>query len=120
MRLTRTAALAALLSTTFLMPAWAADLTIGRASEQSSIDPEFSRTGNNQMTSTMFFDRLVSFDENLQVSPGLAESWTNEDDTTWTLKLREGVTFHDGSPFTAADVVYSLERADEVPNSPAP
>ncbi|ETA53419.1 ABC transporter substrate-binding protein [Ponticoccus alexandrii] len=120
MRLTKTAALAALLSTTMLMPAWAADLTIGRASEQSSIDPQFSRTGNNQMTSTMFFDRLVNFDENLQVSPGLAESWTNEDETTWTLKLREGVTFHDGSPFTAADVVYSLERADEVPNSPAP
>lgn len=120
MRLTKTAALAALLSSTLLMPALAADLTIGRASEQSSIDPQFSRTGNNQMTAAMFFDRLVSFDENLQVSPGLAESWQIEDETTWTLKLRPGVTFHDGSPFTAADVVYSLERADEVPNSPAP
>ena len=120
MRLTKTVALAALLSTTGLMPAWAADLTIGRASEQSSIDPQFSRTGNNQMTSTMFFDRLVNFDENLQVSPGLAESWEIEDETTWLLHLRPGVTFHDGSAFTAADVVYSLERADEVPNSPAP
>lgn len=120
MKLARTAAIAALMSSTWLIPAWAQDLTIGRASEQSSIDPQFSRTGNNQMTSTMFFDRLVSFDENLQISPGLAESWENEDENTWILHLRPGVTFHDGSAFTAQDVIYSLERADEVPNSPAP
>ena len=115
----RSAALAALLCGTAL-PALAQDLTIGRSSEQSSIDPQFSRTGNNQMTSTMIFGRLVEFDANLQVSPGLAESWQNIDPTTWEIKLREGVTFHDGSPFTADDVIYSLERADEVPNSPAP
>ena len=113
-------ALAALLSTTLLSPAMAQDLTIGRASEQSSIDPQFSRTGNNQMTSTMFFDRLVSFDENLQVSPGLAESWETEDENTWLIHLRPDVTFHDGSALAADDVIYSLERADEVPNSPAP
>ncbi|QPM91681.1 ABC transporter substrate-binding protein [Pseudooceanicola algae] len=120
MTFVKTAAIAALLSTSWLVPAFAQDLTIGRSSEQSSIDPQFSRTGNNQMTSTMFFDRLVSFDPSLQVSPGLATSWDVVDPTTWVLHLREGVTFHDGSPFTADDVIYSLERADEVPNSPAP
>ncbi|MCA0921969.1 ABC transporter substrate-binding protein [Pseudooceanicola nanhaiensis] len=120
MKLAKSAALAALLASTMLAPAWAQDLTIGRSSEQSSIDPQFSRTGNNQMTSTMFFDRLVNFDQNLQISAGLAVSWENDDPTTWTLHLREGVTFHDGSPFTADDVIFSLERADEVPNSPAP
>lgn len=115
----KSAVLVALLSGTAL-PACAQDLTIGRSSEQSSIDPQFSRTGNNQMTSTMIFGRLVEFDANLQVSPGLAESWENIDPTTWEIRLRSGVTFHDGSPFTADDVIFSLDRADEVPNSPAP
>lgn len=114
-----TVALAALLTATAL-PALAADLVIGRSSEQSSIDPQFSRTGNNQMTSTMIFGRLVDFDLNLQMSPGLAESWTNVDPLHWDVKLRSGVTFHDGSPLTPEDVIYSIERADEVPNSPAP
>jgi peptide/nickel transport system substrate-binding protein len=114
-----TVALTALLTATAL-PALAADLVIGRSSEQSSIDPQFSRTGNNQMTSTMIFGRLVDFDLNLQMSPGLAESWTNVDPLTWDIKLRSGVTFHDGSPLTPEDVIYSMERADEVPNSPAP
>ncbi|WP_134726661.1 ABC transporter substrate-binding protein [Paracoccus luteus] len=102
------------------VPAFAQDLIIGRSSEQSSIDPQFSRTGNNQQTSEMIFGRLVDFDQNYQMSPGLAESWKNVDPTTWEITLREGVTFHDGSPLTAEDVIWSLERADEVPNSPAP
>lgn len=101
-------------------PALAQDLIIGRSSEQSSIDPQFSRTGNNQQTSEMIFGRLAQFDSNFQMSPGLAESWKNVDPTTWDITLRQGVTFHDGSPLTVEDVIWSLERADEVPNSPAP
>ena len=101
-------------------PVFAQDLILGLSSEHSSIDPQFSRTGNNQMTSSMIFGRLVEFDKNLQISPGLAESWQNIDPTTWEITLREGVTFHDGSPLTVEDVIWSLERADEVPNSPAP
>ena len=49
----------------------------------------------------------------------MAESWSNIDNLTWEVKLRKGVTFHDGSPFTAEDVVFSLERAPNVPNSTA-
>ncbi len=112
-------ALTALLAASAL-PALAQDLKIGRASEQSSIDPQFSRTGNNQMTANMIFGQLVEFDQNLQVSPGLAASWTNTDPLTWDITLREGVSFHDGSPLTVEDVIFSLNRADEVPNSPAP
>ena len=82
------------------LPALAQDLKIGRASEQSSIDPQFSRTGNNQMTANMIFGQLVEFDQNLQVSPGLAASWTNTDPLTWDITLREGVSFHDVSPLT--------------------
>lgn len=101
-------------------PLWAADLTIGRSNEPSSIDPQFSRTGNNQMTAQLMFDRLIDLGPNLDIGPGLATSWEPIDDRTWSIKLREGVTFHDGSPLTAEDVIFSLDRTDEVPNSPAP
>lgn len=101
------------------VPALAQDLTIGRGNEPQSIDPQFSRTGPNQMTALHIFDQLTLTDANVRSRPGLAVSWTNEDPTTWLVKLREGVKFHDGSDFTAEDVVYSLERAPNVPNSPA-
>ena len=112
-------ALAALLAGA-AVPALAQDLTIGRASEPSSIDPQFSRTGNNQGTAEMIFGRLIQQDANLAISPGLATSWTPVDELTWEIKLREGVKFQDGAPFTADDVIFSLDRTDKVPNSPAP
>ena len=111
--------LGALLAATAL-PGFAADLTIGRSNEPSSIDPQFSRTGNNYMTSELMFGRLVDFSPNFEMSPGLATEWNAVDDTTWEITLREGVKFHDGSTLTADDVLFSLERTDEVPNSPAP
>lgn len=101
------------------IPAVAQDLTIGRGNEPQSIDPQFSRTGPNQMTALHIFDRLVLTDKNVRARPGLAESWENVDPNTWIVHLRKGVTFHDGSPFTAEDVVYSMKRAPDVPNSPA-
>lgn len=100
-------------------PTMAQELTIGRGNEPQSIDPQFSRTGPNQMTALHIFDRLVTTDKNVRMQPALAESWESVDPTTWLVHLRQGVTFHDGSPLTAEDVVYSLTRAPDVPNSPA-
>ena len=97
----------------------AADLRIGRASAPQSIDPQFSRTGPNQMTAAHIFDRLLIRDEKGAFTPSLAESWKNIDPKTWEVKLRKGVKFHDGSPFSAEDVVFSLDRAPKVPKSPA-
>ncbi|SDE30859.1 ABC transporter substrate-binding protein [Rhodospira trueperi] len=57
------------------------------------------------------FEGLVRRDQNLGVEPALAESWELVDPTTWRFHLRQGVTFHNGNPFTADDVVFSLERA---------
>ena len=108
------------LSSCLTTAAMAVDLTVGSSTEPAAIDPHFSRSGNSQQIAAQIFNRLVEPDENLQIQPGLAVSWTNLDELTWEVKLREGVTFHDGSPFTAEDVVFSLERADEIPNSPAP
>ncbi len=103
-----------------LTGAAAQDLVIGSSTEPSSIDPHFSRTGNNQQIAAHIFDRLVAQDENLQIRPALAESWRNTDPLTWQVRLRAGVRFSDGSPLTAEDVVYSLNRARNIPKSPAP
>ncbi len=98
----------------------AAELVIGRGSEHQSIDPQFSRTGPTQMTAAHMFEGLMDHDEKGTYRPALAESFENVDPTTWIAKLRPGVTFHDGSPLTPEDVVFSIERAPNVPNSPAP
>ena len=103
-----------------LSPALAADLIIGSSTEPSALDPHFSRTGNNQNVAAQIFDRLIAPDPNLQVTPALAESWQNVDPTTWRIKLRSGVSFQDGAPLTAEDVIYSLDRVKDIPNSPAP
>ncbi|MEZ4734817.1 MAG: ABC transporter substrate-binding protein [Caldilineaceae bacterium] len=68
----------------------------------------------------MLYDRLVSLGEGGQIAPSLATTWeANDDATTWTFTLREGVTFHDGQPLTSADVAYSfrhiLDPAVEAP-----
>src|SRR5690606_25698953 len=65
-----------------------------------------------QTLTQQVFDSLVEF--NLQtyaLEPGLAESWdVSEDGTVYTFHLREGVTWHDGEPFTAEDVVFTYEQ----------
>ncbi len=96
------------------------ELTFGRATEHSSIDPHFSQTGPNNATASGMFERLVSFTATNQLQPCLALSWRSLDPLNWEIKLRPGVTFHDGTPFTAADVVYSLERVRHIVRSPAP
>jgi peptide/nickel transport system substrate-binding protein len=60
----------------------------------------------------------VEYDDKLKIRPALAESWKLVDNTTWEFRLRKGVTFHDGTPFTADDVIFTVERVPNVPNSP--
>ncbi|MDH3660885.1 MAG: ABC transporter substrate-binding protein [Alphaproteobacteria bacterium] len=100
-------------------PVLAEDLTIGLASEPTSIDPHYHNLGPNNALADHLYETLILQDENQQLSPGLAVSWTAIDDLTWEFKLREGVTFHDGNPLTADDVVFTFERAPNVPNSPS-
>jgi peptide/nickel transport system substrate-binding protein len=56
------------------------------------------------------FDRLIMTDDKQQLLPGLAVSWKPINDTTWEFKLRKGVKFHDGSPFTADDACAECRR----------
>jgi peptide/nickel transport system substrate-binding protein len=57
------------------------------------------------------YESLVTIDADLVPRPALAVSWRPINPTAWTLELRKGVTFHDGTPLSAEDVVFSLERA---------
>ncbi|MCB1740394.1 MAG: ABC transporter substrate-binding protein, partial [Gammaproteobacteria bacterium] len=99
--------------------AQARELVVGLASEPTSIDPHFHNLGPNNSLLSHIFDRLVHQDEKQNLVPGLAESWKAVDDTTWEFKLRKGVKFHDGTPFTADDVVFTFERAPNVEGSPS-
>jgi peptide/nickel transport system substrate-binding protein len=97
----------------------AADLRVGLQSEPSSIDPHYHNLGPNNGFATHIFGTLVGSDENQQHYPDLAVSWKPIDNTTWEFKLRKGVKWHDGSPFSADDVIFTVERAQNVPNSPS-
>lgn len=79
--------------------------------EPDQLDPHRTSAYFSFQVLENVFDTLVEPDENLEMQPALAESWeVSDDQLTWTFTLRDDVTFHDGSPFTSADVVYSYER----------
>lgn len=95
-------------------PAASAELKIGVRSEPVSLDPHFSLQPPDMQFGRHFFDNLIFFDERQRLVPGLADSWKQVNETTWEFKLRKGVKWHDGSPFTADDVIFSLGRTGKV------
>ena len=101
-------------------PLLAADLKIGVKSEPSSMDPQFHVLSPNMQVSLAIFESLTMQDAKGAVKPMLAESWTLASPTEWDFKLRSGVTFSDGTPLTADDVVFTFDRVAKVPNSPTP
>ena len=79
--------------------------------EPDQLDPQKTSAYFSFEVLENVFDTLVEPDADLTMRPALAQSWDiAPDQLTWTFHLRPGVTFHDGSPFTAADVVYSYRR----------
>ena len=105
---------------TMVATALAADLTIGLGTDVTAIDPHYHNLTPNNNVAAHIFGYLVERNEKSQPIPGLATEWKTIDPNTWEFKLRKGVKFHDGSDFTAADVVASIERVPKVPNSPSP
>ena len=84
------------------------------------MDPHFSYATSNRAPILNIFDTLVQRADDLMLVPGLAVGWEHIGDSVWEFRLREGVTWHDGEPFTAGDVLFTFDRAIDVPNSPAP
>lgn len=94
-------------------------LRIGLAGAVTSLDPHALLLTPNQAVAAHFFDTLVGRDEAQRPVPKLATSWRAVDDLTWEFALRPGVTFHDGSPCEAEDVVATLDRVNNYPSGPA-
>jgi peptide/nickel transport system substrate-binding protein len=102
----------------FSVSASAETLRIGVLTEPTSMDPHFWWYQPNREVLRSVFDRLVEETATGGVGPHLAESWKLINDKTWEFKLRKGVKWHDGSPFTADDVVFTIERIPTVKGSP--
>jgi peptide/nickel transport system substrate-binding protein len=104
----------------FAITVHAAELRIGLGADVTSFDPHFLNVAPNNNAAWHVFDALVHVDANARIVPGLALSWHAVDPTTWEFKLRKGVKFHDGSDFTADDVIFSLDRPATLAASPGP
>ncbi|MCC6471551.1 MAG: ABC transporter substrate-binding protein [Alphaproteobacteria bacterium] len=103
---------------TFAGAAQAQHLRIGLAEDPDLLDPHQARTFVGRLVFTALCDKLVDIDANLKIVPRLATEWSvSEDGKTVTMKLRHGVTFHDGEKFDAAAAKFNLERALTLPES---
>ena len=113
MKLVTTAAVLAAASA--LTPAFAANnaITVGMVLEPPNLDPTSGAAAAiREVTYANIFQGLTRFDGNGAIIPDLAKSWDiSADGLTYTFHLVTGVKFHDGSPFSADDVKFSLDRA---------
>ncbi|NBB83212.1 MAG: ABC transporter substrate-binding protein [Alphaproteobacteria bacterium] len=81
------------------------------AGDALTLDPHAQNEGPTTAMLRQMYDTLIERDIEAAKAPSLATSWTAADDTSWVFELREGVTFHNGNPFMANDVVFSINRA---------
>ncbi|HEV8615558.1 MAG TPA: ABC transporter substrate-binding protein [Methylomirabilota bacterium] len=86
------------------------DLAMAQGGDVARFDPHFSTSSNDIRVSFNVFDNLTSRHPDGKLYPGLATEWKLQGDKAWVFKLRSGVKFHNGDPFSSADAKYSLER----------
>ena len=96
----------------------AADMKIGLAEDPDVLDPDQSRTFVGRIVYASLCDKLVDITPDLEIIPQLATEWEwSEDGKALTMKLREGVTFHDGEPFNAEAVAANIDRSKNLEES---
>ncbi|HLH65105.1 MAG TPA: ABC transporter substrate-binding protein [Solirubrobacteraceae bacterium] len=89
-------------------------VAVGDASVSENLDPQRPWNQNNAIYVPLAWETLILMDAAYGLHPALATSWSSDPSLRrWTFKLRPGVTFHDGSPLTAEDVVWSIRRLFE-------
>ncbi|HET9024537.1 MAG TPA: ABC transporter substrate-binding protein [Burkholderiaceae bacterium] len=93
------------------VPAAAKTLRFASAFDPNSLDPHSLALLYQTRVVTQVYESLVNRDRDYRIEPALATSWKTVEPTTWRFTLRRNVKFHDGTPFTADDVVFSIERA---------
>lgn len=87
------------------------NFVVARTGDVDKLDPQLATAFQTIETLGLVYDSLVKTDADGKLIPGLATSWkTSDDGKTITFELRDGVSWHDGDPFTSADVKVSLER----------
>ena len=86
------------------------DLIVAQGGDVSRLDPHFSTSSNDIRVTFNLFDNLTARYPDGTLHPGLALEWKTTAPTTYQFKLRPGVRFHNGDPFTSADAKFSLER----------
>jgi peptide/nickel transport system substrate-binding protein len=96
--------------------ALAAPLRIATAYDPATMDPHSLAMLYHTRVVFNVYEGLVGRDEHYRLEPALALEWRRVDPLTWRFRLRPGVHFHDGSPFTADDVVFSIGRALAAPS----
>jgi peptide/nickel transport system substrate-binding protein len=111
-------ALAATLALSTATMAGAQTLRIGLAEDLDMLDPTMSRSFVGRIVFASLCDKLFDIDEKLAIVPQLATSYQwSPDNKVLTLKLRPGVTFHDGEKFDAAAVKFNIERGKNLAGS---
>ncbi|HEV7437538.1 MAG TPA: ABC transporter substrate-binding protein [Pseudorhizobium sp.] len=109
---------AALFATAIAYPAASAELRIGLQDDADVLDPAQSRTFVGRIVYTAMCDKLVDISQEMKIVPQLATEWNwSEDGKELTMTLREGVKFHDDTPFNAQAVVATIERNMTLPES---
>lgn len=89
-----------------------------RGADSVGLDPINIVDGESIRVTHAIFETLFEYDEDLELQPKLAKSYeTSKDGKTWTITLKEGIEFHDGTPFDAEAVVFNFERWMD-PNNP--
>jgi peptide/nickel transport system substrate-binding protein len=94
-------------------------LSIGFADPISSVDPQLNNHAGDRSLALHFWDSIINSRDGGKLEPALASSWRTLDDKTWEFKLRNDIKWQDGTPFTADDIVFSFQRARNVPGSVA-
>jgi peptide/nickel transport system substrate-binding protein len=84
---------------------------MGADATAATMDPHAYSNKDNKEATKQVYEALLDVDSNLAIVPQLALAWKPLDPTSWQFELRPDVRFHDGTPFSAADVVFSIERA---------
>ena len=98
--------------------AFAQNLRVGLQEDPDVLDPDQSRTFVGRIVYASLCDKLVDITPGLEIVPMLATGWEwSGDGLTLTMKLREGVTFHDGTPFNAAAEVANIDPSQNLPES---
>lgn len=91
-------------------------LIVAQGADAKTLDPHASNDNPSSRVIKQINETLVVQDENMELQPGLAESWEKIDDLTFEFKLKQGVKFHNGEELKASDVKFTLLRALESPN----